>query len=71
MNETNELLRDDIRNQIYDLYSIIKSSLTKSEKEKINKDNKYNKEITTTTQMPLLINYLKAYINFLVQEKKK
>ena len=70
MNETNELLRDDIKNQIYDLYSIIKSSLSKSEKEKINKDNKYNKEITTTTQMPLLINYLKAYINFLVQEKK-
>ena len=70
MNETNEPLIDDIKNQIYDLYLVIKSSLTKSEKEKINKDNKLNKEITTSTQMSLLINYLKAYVNFLIQEKK-
>ena len=70
MNETNEILIDDIKNQIYELYSIIKSSLTKSEKEKVNKSNNYNKEITSTTEMSLLINYLKAYINFLIQEKK-
>ena len=70
MTETNEILIDDIKSQIYDLYSIIKSSLTKSEKEKVNNDNNHNKEITSTTEISLLINYLKAYINFLVEEKK-
>ena len=69
MTETNELLIDDINSQIYELYTDIKTSLTQSEKEKLNNENN-NKEITSTTELNVLIKYLKSYIKFLIQNKK-
>ena len=68
MTETNELLIDDIKTQIYELYTDIKTSLTYSEKEKVNQENN-NKEITSTSELSLLIKYLKSYIKFLIQNK--
>ena len=70
MTESNELLIDDIKTQIYELYSDIKASLVQSEKEKLSKENN-NKEITSTSELSILIKHLKSYIKFLIQNKKK
>ena len=69
MTESNELLIDDIKTQIYELYSDIKASLVQSEKEKLSKENN-NKEITSTSELSILIKHLKSYIKFLIQNKK-
>ena len=66
MNETNEILIDDIKIKIYEFYTEIKSSLSSSEKEKLNKDNL---EITPTSKLSLIIKHLKYYIKFLIEYK--
>ena len=67
MNETNEILIDDIKIKIYEFYTEIKSSLSSSEKEKLKKDT--NLEITPTSKLSLIIKHLKYYIKFLIEYK--
>ena len=67
MNETNEILIDDIKIKIYEFYTEIKSSLSSSEKEKLNKDT--NLEITPNSKLSLIIKHLKNYIKFLIEYK--
>ena len=67
MNETNEILIDDIKIKIYEFYTEIKSSLSSSEKEKLNIDT--NLEITPNSKLSLIIKHLKNYIKFLIEYK--
>ena len=67
MNETNEILIDDIKIKIYEFYTEIKSSLSSSEKEKLSKDT--NLEITPNSKLSLIIKHLKNYIKFLIEYK--
>ena len=67
MNETNEILIDDIKIKIYEFCAEIKSSLSSSEKEKLNKDT--NLEITPNSKLSLIIKHLKNYIKFLIEYK--
>ena len=69
MTETNELLIDNIKRQIYELFTDIKTSLTLTEKEKLTKEDN-NIEITSTSELSTLIKYLRPYIKFLIQYKK-
>ena len=68
MTETHEILINDIKNQIYKFYTDINSSLSQSEKEQLNKGS--SQEITSATEFPILIDYLKEYIQFLIQNKQ-
>ena len=68
MTETHDILINDLKTQIYKLYTDINSSLTQSEKEELNKNN--STEITSMTDMSILIDYLKVYIQFLIQNKQ-
>ena len=67
MNETNEILIDDIKIKIYEFYTEIKSSLSSSEKEKLNIDT--NLEITPNSKLSLIMKHLKNYIKFLIEYK--
>ena len=68
MSENNEILIDNIKTQMYELYTDIKTFLVSTEKEKQN--NEFQQEITSTTEPQTMINYLKNCIQILIDEKK-
>ena len=68
MTQTNETSLDNIKTQIYELYTDIKDNLTPQEKEKIN--NNINQEITSSSDIQVIIKDLKNYIKFCIEEKK-
>ena len=68
MSENNELLIDNIKTKMYELYTDIKTFLVSSEKEKQN--NEFQQEITSTTEPQTMIKYLKNCIQILIDEKK-
>ena len=68
MSENNEILIDNIKNQMYELYTDIKTFLVSTEKEKQN--NEFQQEITSTTVPETMIKYLKKCIQILIDEKK-
>ena len=68
MSENNEILIDNIKILMYELYSDIKTFLVSSEKEKQN--NEFQQEITSTTEPQTMIKYLKNCIQILIDEKK-
>ena len=68
MSENNEILIDNIKTQMYELYTDIKTFLVSTEKEKQNND--FQQEITSTTEPETMIKYLKNCIQILINEKK-
>ena len=68
MSENNEILIDNIKTQMYELYTDIKTFLVSTEKEKQNND--FQQEITSTTEPQTMIKYLKNCIQILINEKK-
>ena len=68
MSENNEILIENIKNQMYELYTDIKTFLVPTEKEKQN--NEFQQEITSTTVPETMIKYLKNCIQILIDEKK-
>ena len=68
MNGNNEVLIEDIKTQIYELYDEIKTSFSKFELEKLG--NGTSQEITPSTEIPLLLKFLKDFIKLQIKEKK-
>jgi chromosome segregation ATPase len=68
MSENNEILIDNIKTQMYELYTDFKTFLVSREKEKQNND--FQQEITSTTEPETMIKYLKNCIQILIDEKK-
>ena len=69
MTQTNETSLDNIKTQIYELYKDIKDNLIPQEKEKIN--NNTNQEITSSSDIQVIIKDLKNNIKLCIEEKKK
>ena len=69
MNKSDELLIDEIKSQLYELYIDMKTFLISSEKEKENNETK--QEISSSSEPDIIIKYLKNCINILINEKKK
>ena len=69
MTENDDIMVDNIKSQLYDLYIDIKTFLISSEKEKQNIETQ--QEISSTSEPYILIKYLKNCINILIKEKKK
>ena len=68
MSENNEILIDNIKILMYELYTDIKTFLVSNEKEKQN--NEFQQEITSSTEPQTMIKYLKNCIQILIDEKK-
>ncbi len=68
MTENDDIMVDNIKSQLYDLYIDIKTFLISSEKEKQNIETQ--QEISSTSEPYILIKYLKNCINILIKEKK-
>ena len=68
MSENNEILIDNIKTKLYELYTDIKTFLVSTEKEKQN--NEFQQEITSTTEPETIIKYLKNCIQILIDENK-
>ena len=68
MNKNDDILIDDIKSQLYDLYIDMKTFLISSEKEKENNETKL--EISSSSEPDIIIKYLKNCINILINEKK-
>lgn len=68
MSENNVIIIDNIKSQLYELYTDIKTFLVSAEKEKQN--NEFQQEITSSTEPQTMIKYLKNYIQILIDEKK-
>jgi len=68
MSENNEILIDNIKILMYELYTDIKTFLVSNEKEKQN--NEFHQEITSSTEPQTMIKYLKNCIQILIDEKK-
>ena len=67
MTENDDIMVDNIKSQLYDLYIDIKTFLISSEKEKQNIETQ--QEISSTSEPYILIKYLKNCINILIKEK--
>ena len=68
MIESNDISIDNIKKQLYETYLDIKEGLTKLQLDKLNNFN--NQKINSSTQIPILLKYIKDYINLSLQEKK-
>ena len=68
MIESNDISIDNIKKQLYETYLDIKEGLTKLQLDKLNNVN--NQKINSSTQIPILLKYIKYYINLSLQEKK-
>ncbi len=68
MNKNDDILIDEIKSQLYELYIDIKTFLISSEKEKENNETK--QEISSSSEPDIIIKYLKNCINILISEKK-
>ena len=62
------IITNNIKSQLYALYSYIKESLTKLELEELNKDNNF--ELSCSMDINMIINYIKNFINYIIKEKK-
>ena len=73
MTENDDMLIENIKSQLYDLYINIKTFLISSdqEKEKEKQNNEKQPEIASSSDPYVIINHLKNCINILVEEKKK
>ena len=58
---------ENVKKNLYEIYTDIKNSLTKIELDKLT--NGTYQEITSSSDINILINNLKIYINFIIQEK--
>ena len=67
MTELN-IITNNVKSQLYALYSYIKESLTKLELEELNKDNNF--ELSCSMDINMIINYIKNFINYIIKEKK-
>ncbi len=72
MTENDDMLIENIKSELYDLYINIKTFLISSdqEKEKEIQNNEKQPEITSSSEPYAIINHLKNCINILVEEKK-
>lgn len=62
-----EILSDDLKSKIYEIYTKMKKSLSSIENE--GKSIEENKEISLTTDFPILIENLKKYSTLLIEAK--
>ena len=67
MNSNNDALIENIKSNLYEIYIDIKNSLSKTELEKLT--NGTNKSNDSSIDLPILMNNLKTYINFILHEK--
>ena len=67
MNSNNDNLMNNIKSDLYEICINIKNSLNKSDLDKL--INGTNEDINNTSGVPILINYLKSHINFILKEK--
>ena len=67
MNSNNDALIENIKANLYEIYIDIKNSLSKTELEKLT--NGTNKSNDSSIDLPILMNNLKTYINFILHEK--
>ena len=67
MNSNNDNLMNNIKSDLYEICINIKNSLNKSDLDKL--INGTNEDINNTSGVPILINYLKSHINFIIKEK--
>ena len=68
MKSNNDNLMDNIKSDLYEICINIKNSLTQNDLDKL--INGTNEDINYSTGVPLLINYLKSHINFIITGKK-
>ena len=68
MTENDDMIIENTKSQLYDLYIDIKTFLISSEKEKQN--NEKLQEISSTSDLNNIIDHLKNCINILIKEKK-
>lgn len=67
MNSNNDNLMENIKSNLYEICINIKNSLNKTDLDKL--INGTNEDINDSTGVPILINYLKSHINFILKEK--
>ena len=67
MNSNNDNLMDNIKSDLYEICINIKNSLNKSDLDKL--INGTNEDISNSSSVPILINYLRSHINFIIKEK--
>lgn len=68
MISNNDTLMEIIKTNLYEIFTNIKNSLSKIDLDKLT--NGTDEEINSTSDINILINNLKTYINFILQEKK-
>ena len=64
-----EIISDDLKSKIYEIYTEMKKYLSVSENQ--NKSEEENQEISLTTEFPILIENLKKYTTLLIDGKTK
>ena len=64
-----EVLSDDLKSKIYEIYTELKKYLSSSENQ--NKSEEENQEISLATEFPLLIENIKKYTTLLIEEKNQ
>ena len=67
MISNNDTLMEIIKTNLYEIFTNIKNSLSKIDLDKLT--NGTDEEINSTSDINILINNLKTYINFILQEK--
>jgi len=67
MISNNDTLMENIKTNLYEIFTNIKNSLSKIDLDKLT--NGTDEEINSTSDINILINNLKTYINFILQEK--
>ena len=64
-----EILSDDLKSKIYEIYTEMKKYLSSSENQ--NESEQENQEISLTTELPKIIENIKKYTTLLIDEKTK